>query len=151
MILVDCSRAFKGGSAQHVFSFMLNIRIDNKQHLFTFILSQRIKSRLISELNYVHDFNIIWINSNILLSSIYLTLIQFKYTGIFILGGPQYWFPCKPSVVTYAIPHYLYPISEYWSFLRSASTIFSYFRFIRLNILRFLHLFLFSLNDKIVV
>lgn len=152
MILVDCSRASKGGGLQHVIAFLIEVNIHNDHHLFHFVISRKVRSRIYADVSCLPKFSITWINPNPLVSSFYCFFRQFSSPSVLILGGPQYWLPFRRSLATYAIPHYLYSYRSFSAVINSnGSLLASLHSRLRYYLLRRLHLSLFQLNDELIV
>ena len=153
LFLVDCTRASSGGSLQHISSFIDQARKNNQTHIFDIVISNNIKKRVISDIGGINDLNIIWVSNNFLLSSLYLSIIQFRYKSIFILVGPPLWIPLRNSITCFAVPHYLYNFSEFCSVYEHAKHPIFKLLYVRTNILlrKLIHFIFLIPNNKILV
>lgn len=138
-IFVNTSNLKKGGALQVAHSFLTEIK-ENTEHEFHVVLSSTLSDQITPQ-KYPENFTFYHYSIKTSAFKVITGIDDFLYNlentvnpdCIFTVFGPSYWIPKnKKHLVGYAIPHYIYPESPYFSILSLKAKI-------RLHVLKFLH------------
>lgn len=132
-ILIDCSNLQVGGGIQVATSFLNDLSQMSLNDNFTVLLSPQMIGGISKE-NFDGKFTFIDMPhenyKNLIVRSRYLTKVEgrVKPDVIFVVFGPSYIISKVPTVVGYAIPHYVYVDSPFFKQSSVKDKLISFFR-----------------------
>jgi glycosyltransferase involved in cell wall biosynthesis len=116
-ILINCSILKKGGGLQVAHSIIYELR-EYPQNQYIVVLSPQVEE-IINKKDFGDNFTFIlysvtysWSGKNSFLDKI---VEEYKIEKVFTVFGPTYWKSQAPHVAGYAIPHYVYKESPFFS------------------------------------
>lgn len=148
-IIINATPLTKGGGMQVAHSFIEEIKSYN-QHEFHVLLSQELYEQIETE-KFASNFVFKKIHFNKGIKSFFKRSVELqKYENdvkpdvVFTVFGPAYWRPKNKHVMGYAIPHYIYIDSPFFSEMSIVNKV-------KFNLLKSLHLWRFRKEGDFLI
>ena len=149
-ILIDCSSIQVGGGMQVAQSFFYDLLFHNtRENIYNILLSPQIEESIDKTL-FNENFHFHTLEKRFYSNPIRRALklksfeVEVKPEIVFCLFGPSFYKSKVPKIVGYAIPHYIYTESPYFSTLTILERI-------KAHLYRFTRTYLFNKNSDILV